>query len=229
MWRLLRTELAYNWILFICLTAIVPFAAYFRIHPFAEDIPVAFFVFWSAFMVLQFWTIQRNKERRERRWFSLPVSVWKRAVVRIGIIVATAFLMHALYFLCQWMLNFHQRPEFLGLIQPLGILVLIFSVYFLFRDTAVMMLREGRLRWLTPERSKMFIKILLFTVLLINVYLFIMASRGSHLDFIVKFVRFFKYSALFTTNQGLIEFSLFSCAVSALTILSYCTRKRYTE
>lgn len=229
MWKLIRAELSYNNILFFSLAGIVLILAYLHAFPFMEDLPVIFFVFWSAFMFLQLWTILRNKEKRIRMWAVLPVSCAGRAVSRILIVVGVSVLYHTLFLLGVVVLNPDRLPLITRSIQPIGMLMLMFSGYYLFRDTLVTALRGGRLRWLTPERSKMLIKGFVFALFLGNIYLYILASRGADLTFLGAAIHFFRESPLFTRPWGLMIFSIFCFVLSGLTLISYAGRKRYAE
>lgn len=135
MWHILITEFNYNKILFLVLFGLVPIIAYMAVYPLLEDMPTAMILFLVMLMPIQNWIIFRNRENRDRQHAHLPVSVVLRALARMGLIVILCAAMITIYCFIQFIVNPARPVAFMGAVVAFGIILIVFSIYFILRDS----------------------------------------------------------------------------------------------
>jgi len=230
MWRILITEFNYNKILFLVLFGLVPIIAYMAVYPPLEDMPATMLLFCVMLMPIQNWIIFRNRENRDRGHALLPVSVVLRALERMGLIVILCAAMITTYCFIQFIVNPARPVAFMGAVVAFGIILIIFSIYFILRDLLLFVLRNNRLFKLSKERSK---TVLIFLVLILNllgIYYFLIGLDGRmESSGLIRMIRFIKYDPLFTTGSGIIQFMSGCLLFAGLTILTSAGRKSYIE
>ena len=230
MWHILITEFSYNKILFLILFGLVPIVAYLTVYPLMEDMPTAMMLFWLMLVPIQNWIIFRNRENRDRQHALLPVSVVLRALARMGLIVILCTAMITIYCFIQFIVNPARPVAFMGAGVAFGIILIVFSIYFILRDLLLFVLRNNRLFKLSKERSK---TVLIFLVLILNllgIYYFLIGLNGRmESSGLIRMIRFIKYDPLFTTGSGIIQYMSGCLLFAGLTVLTYAGRKSYIE
>lgn len=227
---ILGAEFGYNKVLFLILLSFVPALAYITIHPPMEDFPMGIMMFWLMFMSAQFWIIFRNKENRDYQQVRLPVSTGGIAMVRLGMVALLCVSMIALCCATQVIVKPAGPVVFKGMLVAFGIILLLFSTYFILRDLILFFLRNNRVFKLTKEHTK---TVLIFVALLLNllgVYYFLVGLRGSEPSSgLIRIIRFFIYNPLFTTELGIAKFVIGCLIFSGFSVVTFLRRKSYLE
>lgn len=230
MWHILITEFNYNKILFLVLFGFVPIFAYMAVYPLLEDMPTAMMLFWVMLLPIQIWIIFRNKENRDRQHALLPVPVVSRALTRMGLIIILCAAMITTYCFIQFAVNPARPVAFMGAAVAFGIILIVFSIYFILRDLLLFSLRNNRLFKLSKERS---ITVFIFLALILNllgVYYFLIGLDGRmESSGLIRMIRFLKYDPFFNTGSGIIQFMIGCSLFAGLTLLTYAGRKSYFE
>ncbi len=171
----------------------------------------------------------RNKEFRERKLAILPVSIASPAVARIILhtfpfIIFTAFTFAALLII---------DPDQWKLIEELiyvnGILITIFSLYFILRDKCLYFFRR------IGFTQKIFTKILVIFILVTNllgIYTMIAVDKdwpNPAVDVIKFFREDFPAYNPFSGEYGSYYFLILSMVLAVSTIYTYSKRKSYLE
>lgn len=230
MWHIIITEFNYSKILFLIFFGLVPIVAYLAVYPLLEDMPTAMILFWLMLVSVQNWIIFRNKENRDRQHALLPVSVVLRALARMGLVVFLCTVIITIYCFIQFIVNPARPVAIMGAMVAFGIILIVFSIYFILRDLLLFFLRNNRLFKLSKERSK---TILIFLVLILNflgIYYFLIGLSGRmEASGLVRMIRFIKYDPLFTTGPGIVRYMIGCSLFAGLTLLTYAGRKSYFE
>lgn len=227
--QILKAEFSYNKVLFLSLLSFVPGLAYVTIHPPLEDFPMGIMMFWLMFMSAQFWIIFRNKENRDYQQVRLPVSTGRIALVRLGMVALFCVSMIALCCVIQVILRPTGPVVFKGMLVAFGIILFLFSTYFILKDLILFFLRNNRVFKFTKEHTK---TVLMFIALLLNLlgfYYFFVGLRGSEPSGLIQMIRFIKYNPLFTTELGIAEFLTGCLGFSGLSVVTFTRRKSYLE
>jgi len=225
MWRLLKTEFDYNKSAFWgALAGVIPICV---LESLLEDLP-SFYVIFPMLWYGMFWIMIRNKEVREFYLVHLPLSRCKLGLARILIIILSSLLVLTFYELIHFIFNFRGSVNYpvsrINLVIYFAIVLFVFSVYLIIRDSTLFFLRTNRFFRLTKNQAK---TILSFALLLLNVlFAFTFISRSPLFD---KAFRFLFHDNPFSDINNVIRFSVISLALAVLSIVSYCRRKAYLE
>jgi hypothetical protein len=68
MWPLIKSEIDYHRRIFLAFFGFIPLLWIYATSPFIEDMPQGMLIFIMIFLMLQYWIIFRNKEKRDRRF-----------------------------------------------------------------------------------------------------------------------------------------------------------------
>jgi hypothetical protein len=225
MWRLLKTEFDYNKSAFGgALAGVIPICV---LEWLLEDLP-SFYIIFPMLWYGMFWIMIRNKEVREYCLVSLPLSRCKLGLARILMIILPSLVILVFYELIHFIFNFRGSVNYpvsrINLVIYFAIVLFVFSVYLIIRDSMLFFLRTNKFFRLTKNQAK---TILSFALLLLNVLgAFALVARPALID---KVLKFFIHDNPFAEVNNVIRFSAISLTLAVLSIASYNRRKAYLE
>ncbi len=171
----------------------------------------------------------RNKELRERNLAVLPVSILSPAVVRIVIHTVPFMLFTVVTFIALLLIKPSEWRLIEGLILVNGVMILMFSGYFILRDTSLEFFRK------IGFTQQIFTKIVVILILagnLLGIYT-MMAMNRDWPNPAVDVIRFFRndfpaYNP-FSGDFGSYFFLLFSVTFALISVFTYTKRKSFLE
>ena len=230
MWHIIRTEFRYNKILFLSVLSFVPIVAYLAVYPPMEDLPHGIFLFILFQIPIQNWIIFKNRENRDRQQAQLPLSRATISGARIGLLVSYGVFVIAVYSLLRFVLKPNWPVGLFGALVAFGIILIIFSTYFILRDLLLFFMRNNRLFQFTKERTKMTLIFIVLGLNLLGIYYFLVALDGpTETSALVRMIRFIKYDPLLNTGAGIIKYMSGCLLFSLLSILTYSRRSVFLE
>jgi len=161
MWRVLRAEFAYSRINYLIFLVFIPMLLIFGLYgPSSTSLYVA----WLAtFLMINFWNASRIKEKRGLQLAQLPVPYRDLALVRILMVAVPSAVILLLYLVIHLLMRpVLPVPPYADIALPLssalpiplrglltlyGLVVLVFSLAFMFRDTflGTRFLKQGKI------------------------------------------------------------------------------------
>ena len=163
MWLIIKTEFEYNKKLFGAVLAFVPLLCFYEFMIAGER---KGYVLILIYLATVFWSIFRNREKRELQLARLPISPQQLALVRIVVVLLTSFAVMVGYLLVYWLFHTRSPENAIRLLAYPAIMLLGFTFYFVFYD----------LRRLGDQphvlSAKAFKSIAIFAFFLINALLF---------------------------------------------------------
>lgn len=225
---ILNMEFSYNKYLFIGTLCFTPFLAYHKIHPVAEDVPLGTFIFMIMFLPAMTWNTSRNKENREYQLAQLPISRFRMALSRIGMVIITGLMVSILYSGSLFILGFREVQAFHSSLVPLGLIIGLFSLYFVLRDLFLNFLRNNTIFPMNRERTKTLLMAIVLGLNLLGFYFFFTAAKQK-LDFVGTFFRFFAHHPLIITLGGNAIWMACSLLLAGLTLITFSVRKSCLE
>ena len=139
MLALIKSEISYLKLLVIIMFALIPLVVFLQTA--LEDVG-NFILLAVLFLLLQNWNSFRNKERREYQNILLPLSARKLAISRMVIVIIFCLTVVLFYRMIQ--LFFPAELFAYNITNPvlIGIIVLLFSIYFILRDLFLVFFRR---------------------------------------------------------------------------------------
>lgn len=227
MWPLIKSEIDYHRRIFLAFFSFIPLLWIYATSPFIEDMPQGMLIFIMIFLMLQYWIIFRNKEKRDRRFVMLPVSLRRIAFARILIIMVAGFAYITIYRL---LIGFFNPIEFVNsrkLLIAFALILFLFSAYFLSRDLLLVFFRK-----IGFNKNRMVVAATLlllgFNLLGLGVMMNRNAADPAFIN-IKPVVMFFKTSTLFNTGPGITRLLGVNFLFALLTVISFRRRRAYLE
>jgi hypothetical protein len=224
MWRMLKAEFVYSIRLILGLLLFVPLVALQQIRPLLPDLSATYMLFLLILLVLQNWTVFSNKEMRARYHVRLPVSFYELALLRVLRLVLIWILFWGVFALLCF--AFAVKIDFKSSLISAGLLMMVFSFYYMMRDHLTPLLREHGFT------SKNMMVGLVFVFLGLNalgLLFFLTTSRTGkppvNLDFIITYARYFKYAGM----TEAIKMCLGGLFLAGLSVFSYVVRKSHLD
>lgn len=227
MWILIKNEFDYNQILFSSIMSIVLIISSLIVYQPIEDLPSGILMFWMMLLVCQFWVNFRHKENRDLQYARLPVSIGRIAASRILVIILISFSMIGLLILSQIILRHGTIIKWRGSFVAFGIIIFIFSSYFVLRDLFLYFLRNNSIFPISKDTAILLLVFLALILNILGIFAFYRAQKGELKIF--KIFDFFRFNPLFNTVGGIVQFIILWGLMSVLSIFTYGWRKSYLE
>jgi hypothetical protein len=227
MWPLLKAEIAYHKKIFLSFFVFIPLFWLYAVYPFMEDMPQGMWIFMMLFLMLQYWNIFRNREKRDRRFAMLPVSPIQIALARILIVICACFAYILLYRL---FINLFNPVEYVNtrkLLITVALILFLYSTYFISRDLLLSFFRR-----IGFNKNRMIAAAVLLLLGLNVLGLAVMMNRNAAdpaFSNINPIITFFKTSSLFNTDPGVAKLLGTNFLFALLTVFSFRRRKAYLE
>jgi hypothetical protein len=227
MWSLFKSEIEYHRRIFLAFFGFIPLFWIYAGYPFVEDMPQGMWVFVMIFLMLQYWIIFRNREKRDRRFVMLPVSIYQIALARILIMMVAGFAYISVYRL---FINFFNPVEYVNsrkLLIAFALIIFFFSSYFIFRDLLLSFFRK-----IGFNKSRVIVAVTLLMLGLNILGLAVMMNRNAAEPAFINIhpiVMFFKTSSLFNSNPGIARLLSANFLFALLTVFSFRRRRAYLE
>jgi len=239
MWRILRAEFAYSRINYVIFLVFIPMLLIFGLYRPSSS---ALYVAWLAtFLMINGWNATRIKEKRELQLAQLPVASPEVALVRLLMVsVPPAFIL-LLYVAVHLLLrpslpvpadagiaipvsNWLSMPV-RALLTLYGLVVLVFSLIFIFRDTflGTRFLKQG----------KILLVILIGFGVAANIYGIALARRvsatGAQPPAAIRALGYLIENNPSTTTARTLVFLVVCLACALLSILTFTRRRTHLE
>jgi hypothetical protein len=226
MWRLIRSEFDYNRKLFLGLVAVIPLLSLLVVYP-IEDFSPNLLAFTMTLLMLQNWAVFRNKEKRVCQQIRLPLSLRRIALTRILLVMIASSGYLVLYaFICFGLMT-SGRVNYVALSMIFGIILLVFSVYFILRD---LLLDFFRKLGLTKERMIVALLLVVVGLNILGVYVMIQTNTSGTAPLPVRATfDFLRRNNPFGGEYGAVKFLALSALLASLTVISFERRKSYLE
>lgn len=224
MWKIFKSEISYLKTYFILGVILVP--VFFFLQTGFEDLgnlPILAIIF----LLIQNWLGRRTKEKREYKTYLLPVSSYAIAFSRVIMIIASAVVFILIYQLILVFLNYEPFRYNISLTLTLGIMLFIYSIYFILRD---LLLYYFRRIGLTANRMILILSMMGIILNMLGIYVFIITkSEGKAPEVIGVIIEGFKKYNPFFIENGSEFFLLFSFFLAGLSLISYQRRAAYLD
>jgi len=221
MWQVLKAELNYNKLIFLGFMALVPLIYLIEVN--LEDMP-RYFTLILLFLMEFYFIFFSYKEKRHISQALLPLSKHEIGFARIfAIFVSSLFILivyAAIGIYLEWDRSISYVMNYNSIMIFVGIIILIFSVFFIFMDTLVYRLKNNRYISLNNEQVR---NLLIFFALVINMLgVYVNIARPKTFLKIVVF--------LFTLEinfKDVIILLLISLSTMIISTRTYAKRKSY--
>jgi hypothetical protein len=225
MWNLVLSEFTYFKRIWVPFFGIAPLIGLYSIHPLLEDLSPVYILAQVMFLATLYWTIYRNREKRDCYVIRLPLSVTKLGAVRL-LTIAMGIAIHVLLYM-PFPLLAGKPLSSPGFLIALGIIVSLFSIYFIFRDTLFLFFRRIGLT------SNRVLVIAVFLGLGLNILgmkaAFQAKTTGKAPVFVDAIAHFLIRDNPFTGEFGLLKFLLCSAVLAFLSILAFKRRRSFVD
>jgi hypothetical protein len=236
MWTLIKSELKYYKIHFLfwfnLLLLLVFIQAWLPLLPtFMQEgmnpVTFSFVLFWIIFLMFQMWVTLRNKENRTFQLISLPISYFSIAVARILMILFPCVLLLLISTILIFVGDFPTSNVLRRLIIINGIIISVFSLYFIIRDLFLPFFRRIGL---SKERIIAGALLLGVALNLLGLLVFIKTKSGNaNFNFFNKIHNILVTYNPFSGDYGLIKFVLFFMSLAFLSVITFSRSKSYLE
>ena len=189
-----------------------------------ESLAPSYLMFWLMFIMLQGWNSNRNKEIREFRQATLPVSRRKAALARLMVVVLLSLSMDGVYFAVLKLIRPAREIGFSTVMLPFAFMLVMFSIYSMLRDKFLYFLRTNRVSKITREKSIMILMLLNLIAVILGFVAFM--TRPKAIGLIIEFA--ISHNP-FSGEFGFEKFFVLSLALAGLTIVTFNYRKSYLE
>jgi len=149
MWRILRAEFSYSRVGYLSFLVLIPMTLIFGLF---RPSPSALYITWlMTFLMINIWNASRIREKRELQLAQLPINSRNMALARVLLVALPAALVLLIYMLIHALMSpaLPVSPDpgavagplgglafpLRGLLTLYGLVVLVFSLAFIFRDT----------------------------------------------------------------------------------------------
>jgi hypothetical protein len=221
MWKIVRAEIAYNWIRFAIFLGIVPLIHAGQARYETGYLNLAAFI--TLFLMVNGWNIRYVGEKRDYQLAQLPVSARRAAAARILMVLlpTAAFV--------GWYVALHivfMPRVHINIRVPLmlwGLLVIAYSLAFIFRDrfvgTRAMM------------RGKMLLVAAGGALLILNVWTMLSVNRaraqGEPMPALVRIFEFVERHNPTTSDINMLAWLAVSFVLGCLTVETYTRRRSH--
>jgi hypothetical protein len=206
MWKIIKSEFAYHRMLFFGIFSMILIIFFNGVNPFLEGLSFYFFSFLLIFIMLSNWNSRRNTEKRDRLLVTLPVASVKIALARILVmLIATLAFLLIVYFLQIAFLS--NSPDNLPKAMKTGaILICIFTVYYILRESFLHMVRN----WgLTRDRNARIVILVILALNIMGLVAFLgVSSLPQFFDAFRTVEKWVIHSQPFAGEYGILKFVL---------------------
>lgn len=226
MWHLIRSEFDYSRKLFLGFVAVIPLLSLLVVYP-IQDFSPNLLAFTMPLLMLQNWAVFRNKEKRGYLQMRLPVSLRHIALTRILLVTLASSCYLVLYaFICFGLMT-SGRVNYVALSIIFGIILLVFSVYFILRDLLFDFFRK---LGFTKERMLVALLLVMVGFNILGVYVMIQTNTSGTAPLPVRATfDFLRRNNPFSGEYGTVKFLALSALLASLTVVSFGRRKSYLE
>ncbi|MFQ5769025.1 MAG: hypothetical protein ACE5HX_00710 [bacterium] len=224
MLNLLKAEFKYHKTIFIVYLSLIPLISIQACYSVIVDLSANYVMGMLMLALLQNWIASRNKERRERKYTLLPISIWKIALTRISFIMLTCTGAWVAYFLMTFFIKPAVSLNHTRFILILGLMLIMFSIYYVLRDLLLDFF--NRIGWTKDKRKMAAVVIVLgLTLFLMGTFIFALRTEGTATppSSLIKIIRYFLYDNPFT------ECIVLGMILVMISIFTFNHRKSYLE
>ncbi len=181
------------------------------------------FTLWMAFM-LNTLIPQPKKEKRERLIGVFPVSVLKRGISRLLMIILPCLTMILFIYILPVLLNINIKINHVEIWASFSIILIIYGIFFIYQDTV-----SGK-----PTRTKSRMKIIfiasLITLVVFLILGIIIEEASDSISFgINRFVDSIEQSGFFNGISGLVRFLMISLFIFGFSVWTYNRRASFAD
>jgi hypothetical protein len=223
MWRILKAEIKYNRTSFVLFLITIPVVLIYAAYT-PSGLP--HFIAWlMAFLMVNTWNALRIREKREFQLVQLPVSVRQLALARMLMVILSPAIFVGIYAVIQSAVDPKGQTNLRALLTLYGLIVLIFSLAFVFRDRAIgsKLLKQGKIA----------IVALGGLGVAANIYALVVFRRLSDSSgpppAFIRALAYVLENNPSTTNSRTIVFLVVSLALALLTVVTFVRRRTYIE
>ncbi|MFC1554323.1 hypothetical protein ACFL7D_06795 [candidate division KSB1 bacterium] len=219
MWKVLNAEIQYNRFSFLFFLSIIP--GIHIIKQYYVDVPLLIF-FYLPIVALNQIFIFRSKEGRERFTNRLPVQLTALAIARISIVLLPCLFGIILMELLNLVQSGIESISINNSIILFGIVVLIYSIYFIFSD--IMSVFSGG----KSNKNAMMVLIGLLTAFMfLGLFMFMKTSSGEPPSALVNTIEFVINNHPFRGEYGVMKFAVTALVSSVITVCTYIRRRSF--
>ena len=221
MWRIVRAELSYNRLTFLAFLVIMSMLSIYSAYR-----PTTYLMAWlMLFLGVNTWLAVRIREKRDSQLILLPVSENKIAMARILMILLPGAVFLGVFSLMYQAMDPARPLNFRVILMIYGVVVTIFSLALIFRDTFI---GTRALR-----RGKIILVVLVGALFLANIYTFLQARRAHDIGVdppvFVRLIRYIEEHNPATSDLNTAVFLLISFTLALLTVATFRRRKAHIE
>jgi hypothetical protein len=221
MWRIVRAEIGYNRLMFLLFLVIMAMLSIYSAYR-----PISYLMAWlMLFLGVNTWLAIRIREKRDCMLARLPVPDSRVAWARILMILIPGAVFLGVFTLTYQAVDPARSLNFRVILMLYGLVVTIFSLALIFRDTFI-----GSK---ALKRGKIVLMVLVGALLLANVYTFIQARRPQNIRVdpptFVRLIRYVEQHNPSTSNLNTLVFLLISFTLALLTVVTFMRRKTHIE
>jgi hypothetical protein len=222
MLEVLKAEIRYSSKFFLVMMAFIPFLVLYRFY---LDEEFAFSLLPTIIlMVPLIWNIQRNKEHRDCQLGRLPLSIYAVGMARMLVPLLLSLSMGLLFLLLSALIPASLLWRNLIVWYIIMTILLIFSIYFILRDSLLYFLRHNRYLSLSKENMIMLILGMVILLNLLGLYLFITENQG-----VVYLIGQLMKVNPFSGESGLGRLIITSMIMALVSVYTFSRRKTYLE
>lgn len=225
MWKIVRAEIAYNWINFVIFLAIIPLlyavqAGWGPSFRYAGGY-TGLLSFVMAMLMVNGWNVRHIREKREYQYAQIPVSAKKVAAARILMVMLPLAVFVAWYIGLQIIFAPHAHVNIRAPMMIWGLLVIAYSLAFIFRDRFIgtKALMRGKIILVAALGGLLIVN--LWTMMAVNRA----SARGESRPWIIKVFDFVERHNPTTSNLNMLVWLAVSLVLAYLTIETYARRR----
>ncbi|KAA3617088.1 MAG: hypothetical protein D8M58_04170 [Calditrichaeota bacterium] len=223
MWSLIKSEISYLKTLLFVLMGLVPIIIYLGS---AFDDIGNMPVLAVMFILIQNWGAMRTKERREFRFYLLPLSVVKIGIARLIILFTYGIIILSEYELLNRLFSVQTLSYKIPSLILFAIIIFGFSIYFIMRD---LFLYSFRRIGLTAQRIITALVIAMVAINMLGIYMLIQSRQSDSVGMIGSIIDTLIQFNPFSGQYGALNFIITSILLALLTLVSYPKRQAYFE
>lgn len=226
MWHFIRAEFDYNRKLFLGFVAVIPLLSLLVVYP-IQDFSPNLLAFTMTLLMLQNWAVFMNKEKRGYLQMRLPLSLRRIALTRILLVMIASSGYLVLYASICFGVITGGRVNYVALSMIFGIILLVFSVYFITRD---LLLDFFRKLGFTKERVIVALLLVVVGFNILGVYVMIQTNTSGTAPLPVRATfDFLRRNNPFSGEYGAVKLLALSTLLVSLTVFSFGRRKSYLD
>ncbi len=215
MWRIILSEIEYNkWMMVAALAVVIMLIVGESMT--GKEGSLNFLYFLLPFVVINTMAPMRFKEKRDQRCIVLPVTAVSIGISRIMFIIIPVFFVYFTLFIFDIALSFHNSLSEGTYLLFSGIVVFIYSFFFIMYDLFYMFINK-----------RLIAAAVLFLVLalLVNLLLFTNAISGNFIRNVIDLVD----TIINSGRKGLIIFLSITIFFTVSSVFTYMRRKSFFD